>query len=157
MTCLSLPCWFQNELHKSYIKTMNHPKIKCLIKDCNEYAVMRGRCMKCYYGTRQGTKRANRFHRDIDYYHKLNKEELAWLHKFESEEYDANINKKVVPFNNTKTKRRTVYENNYARRVDITLHQRIPNALEDLPTPQNPENNLIELIDLKAQYKKSKK
>lgn len=127
-----------------------------MIKDCTEYAVQRGRCMKCYYGSRQGTKRGARVFKDIDYYHKLNKEELQWIQKFVAEEYDNNI-AKVLPLNKTKEERKIIYKRDYKRRVDITLHERTPIAIEELASPQSPENALIELIDLKAQLRKQKK
>lgn len=134
---------------------MEHAKVKCLITNCTEIAVMHGRCMKCYYGTRRGTRKGSRFFKDIDYWNKLSKEEVAWLQKFVAEEYDNNIGK-VLPFNKKKSDRKVIYNRDYARRVDLTLHHR-ELAIDDMVEMRNPENALIELIDLKAQLKKKRK
>jgi hypothetical protein len=107
----------------------------------------------------------------IDYLDQLSEKERNWLEKFNKEEVLASFpkkeNKKELAkcFNNTKAKRKKIYDRNNARNKDILINAKVNNpnigslispgsdshwsALRDIDNTNynHHENHLISLID----------
>lgn len=93
------------------------------------------------------------FH-DIDYAHKLNEEEKAWLSKFMNEDLGANFTDKGEPIYKTQEQKRESYQRNNKRNVDIYSTAKATGRLiyEELPLMlteefHDPTDDIIEKID----------
>lgn len=93
---------------------------------------------------------------DQDYLNKLNKKELSWLNKFNSEFVNAgNLKEENKPLHNTDELKKKCYNSNNARNRDILTKQEamgvIQNIDDHLNLSLNPMDDLELFLDLRAQ------
>ena len=99
---------------------------------------------------------------DIDYLHKLNDKEKAWLNNFMEEYVNANMQHEGKKFHKTKKSRKKVYDKNNARNRDAFTQSKIRNNLNYYDTihqvdgTENLENRMILEYDLKNNIKSKK-